>query len=111
MTGDDRLVRILDASDCFTYLVSVTGVTGERSEVPRSAIELLRRAKALRPGARVAVGFGVSSPEHGRLLSNEGADGVVVGSKLVSLAKSGSLDGLRAFARDFRRALLRSGGT
>lgn len=110
VTSDERLARILEASDCFTYLVSVTGVTGERSEVPGSAIGLLRRARALRPEARVAVGFGVSSPEHGRLLSEEGADGVVVGSRLVSLVMRGSLDGLRAFAREFRRALVRSGG-
>ncbi|MEM2042797.1 MAG: tryptophan synthase subunit alpha [Nitrososphaerota archaeon] len=108
VTRDERLARILDASDCFTYLVSVTGVTGERSEVPRSAIDLLRRAKSLRPKSRVAVGFGVSSPEHGALLSREGADGVVVGSKLVSIVRRGTLDELRDFVREFRNSLVRS---
>jgi tryptophan synthase alpha chain len=83
----------------------VTGVTGERREIPDSALELLRRSKELRPGKRVALGFGVSSPEHGRVLAAEGADGVVVGSKLVSLVMRGTLDDLRVFVREFKDSL------
>jgi Tryptophan synthase alpha chain len=83
----------------------VTGVTGERREVPVTALELLRRSKRLRPERRVAVGFGVSSPEHGRVLSEEGADGVVVGSKLVSLVMRGTPDDLREFVRRFKASL------
>ncbi|MCS7094340.1 MAG: tryptophan synthase subunit alpha [Thaumarchaeota archaeon] len=106
-TGDIRLSKVLDQSDCFTYLVSVTGITGERTEVPRSAIELIRRAKSLRPLARVAVGFGVSSPQHGRRLASEGADGVVVGSKIVSLMREGGTAAVRDFAKQFRSSLFR----
>ncbi|MCS7127098.1 MAG: tryptophan synthase subunit alpha [Thaumarchaeota archaeon] len=106
-TSDGRLARILDASDVFTYLVSVTGTTGERAEVPRSAVQLVRRAKSLRPSTRVAVGFGVSAPEHGKVLASEGADGVVVGSRIVSLMKEGGVGAVREFARGFRRSLLR----
>ncbi|MDW8041903.1 MAG: tryptophan synthase subunit alpha [Nitrososphaerota archaeon] len=109
-TRDDRLARILDSSDCFTYLVSVTGITGERAEVPRSAIELIRRAKSLRPSARVAVGFGVSSPQHGNLLASEGADGVVVGSRIVSLMREGGTAAVRDFVRSFRSSLFRRSG-
>ena len=105
VTSDGRLATILDLSDVFTYLVSVTGVTGERREVPVTALELLRRSKRLRPERRVAVGFGVSSPEHGRVLSEEGADGVVVGSKLVSLVMRGTPDELREFVRRFKASL------
>jgi len=105
VTSDGRLATILDLSDVFTYLVSVTGVTGERREVPVTALELLRRSKRLRPERRVAVGFGVSSPEHGRVLSEEGADGVVVGSKLVSLVMRGTPDDLREFVRRFKASL------
>ncbi|MEN3047628.1 MAG: tryptophan synthase subunit alpha [Candidatus Caldarchaeales archaeon] len=106
-TGDLRLARILEASDVFTYLVSVTGITGERAEVPRSALQLVRRAKSLRPSARVAVGFGVSAPEHGRVLASEGADGVVVGSRVVSLMREGGVGAVREFVRGFRRSLFR----
>jgi tryptophan synthase alpha chain len=105
VTSTRRLAAILDSSDVFTYLVSVTGVTGERREIPDSALELLRRSKELRPEKRVAVGFGVSSPEHGRVLAAEGADGVVVGSKLVSLVMRGTLDDLRVFVREFKASL------
>lgn len=105
VTSNERLATILDLSDVFTYLVSVTGVTGERREVPVTALELLRRSKRLRPERRVAVGFGVSSPEHGRVLSEEGADGVVVGSKLVSLVMRGTPDDLREFVRRFKASL------
>ncbi len=105
VTSTRRLAAILDSSDVFTYLVSVTGVTGERREVPESALELLRRSKELRPERRVAVGFGISSPEHGRVISSMGADGVVVGSKLVSLVMRGALDELREFVREFKASL------
>jgi tryptophan synthase alpha chain len=105
VTSTRRLAAILDASDVFTYLVSVTGVTGERREIPDSALELLRRSKELRPEKRVAVGFGVSSPEHGRVLAAEGADGVVVGSKLVSLVMRGTLVDVRVFVREFKASL------
>jgi len=105
VTSTRRLAAILDSSDVFTYLVSVTGVTGERREIPDSALELLRKSKELRPEKRVAVGFGVSSPEHGRVLAAEGADGVVVGSKLVSLVMRGTLDDVRVFVREFKASL------
>ncbi len=80
-TPQARLTRIASCSTGFLYLVSVFGVTGARSAVQEVTIETLRRAKSC-TNLPVAVGFGISKPEHvGRLVAN-GADGVIVGSLL-----------------------------
>lgn len=84
---DERLERVTRACRGFVYAVSVTGVTGARSgapvEVPR-LLERLRRVTEL----PVAVGFGVSGAETARAVAAV-ADGVVVGSALISLQASG----------------------
>lgn len=86
-TSDERLAKILDESMGFTYLVSLKGTTGERDEIPPTAQQLLLRAKKLRPEKCVAVGFGISSPPQAKGLSKLGADGIIVGSKLISEIK------------------------
>jgi len=84
-TNDERLARIIELSDDFTYLVSLKGVTGARDRIPETAASLVRRAKRLRPDKYVAVGFGISTPTQAAQLIEEGADGIIVGSKLISL--------------------------
>lgn len=81
----ERVKRVSQASTGFVYYVSRTGVTGQRDELPP---ELLREAKRLRRkvGLPLAVGFGISTPQHvGRVARV--ADGVVVGSALVRLVE------------------------
>ncbi len=82
-TSDERLMAIDEVSE-FIYLVSTYGVTGVRDEVPPIAFDALKRVKKVcrKP---VAVGFGVSKPEHVRKLIEAGADGVVVGSAIVEI--------------------------
>jgi tryptophan synthase alpha chain len=77
----ERALRIAKQSSGFLYCVSVTGITGERNDLPFQIRELLAE---LRRGTDLAlcVGFGVSRPEHVRLL-REHADGVIVGSAIV----------------------------
>jgi tryptophan synthase alpha chain len=65
-------------------LVSLYGTTGARERVSESAFDLIRRAKEV-CNKPLAVGFGVSKPEHVSELINAGADGVVVGSALVKI--------------------------
>jgi tryptophan synthase alpha chain len=62
----------------FLYYVSLTGVTGARSELARGIQESVRAVRAL-SDVPVCVGFGVSTPEHVREVGRF-ADGVVVGS-------------------------------
>ncbi|MBI2184136.1 MAG: tryptophan synthase subunit alpha [Thaumarchaeota archaeon] len=78
-TPDPRLKRIVECSSGFIYLVSVYGVTGARSEIQNITLETLQRVKRL-TDLPVAVGFGVSKPEHVEKLVSSGADGVIVGS-------------------------------
>ena len=66
----------------FLYCVSLVGVTGARASLPRTVATLVRDVKAVSP-VPVAVGFGVSRPEHVRAIAGAGADGVIVASALV----------------------------
>jgi tryptophan synthase alpha chain len=84
-TPDDRLAAIGARARGFLYAVSVTGTTGERGDPGRPAAELIARAKAS-TAAPVALGFGISSAEQARAAAEAGADGVIVGSRLVRAA-------------------------
>jgi tryptophan synthase alpha chain len=78
---DDRIKLIAENSSGFIYIVARTGVTGMRENISaevRSIVERVRRYSTL----PVAVGFGISKPEHVREVWSY-ADGAVVGSRLV----------------------------
>ncbi|MDA1052213.1 MAG: tryptophan synthase subunit alpha [Planctomycetota bacterium] len=80
-TPRDRAVRIAESSTGFLYYVSVTGITGERTKLPPSLIEnvgWLRQQTDL----PICIGFGVSQPEHVKLLAPV-CDGLIVGSAIV----------------------------
>jgi tryptophan synthase alpha chain len=66
----------------FVYCVSLSGVTGARGHSPTGAGTVVRRVKAV-TSLPVAVGLGVSRPEHVHDVVRTGADGVIVGSALV----------------------------
>jgi tryptophan synthase alpha chain len=84
-TPDDRIAAIVGRARGFVYTVSVTGTTGERAGVEASLASVLACAKAHSP-VPVAVGFGISSPEQAVAAADAGADGVIVGSRLVRAA-------------------------
>jgi tryptophan synthase alpha chain len=84
-TPDDRITAIVERARGFVYTVSVTGTTGERTGVDGSLASVLAHAKAHSP-VPVAVGFGISTPEHAAQAADAGADGVIVGSRLVRAA-------------------------
>lgn len=80
-TPRERAKKIASLSTGFLYCVSVVGITGERSELPPDLLEQLAwlRTQTQLP---LCVGFGISTPEHVRML-RDSADGVIVGSALV----------------------------
>jgi tryptophan synthase alpha chain len=84
-TPDDRMAEIARNARGFIYTVSVTGTTGERAGVARSLASVVARAKRL-SAVPVAVGFGISTPEQAAEAVATGADGVIVGSRLVRAA-------------------------
>ncbi|KAJ8478448.1 hypothetical protein OPV22_022175 [Ensete ventricosum] len=83
-TTKRRMKAISDASEGFIYLVSSVGVTGARDTVNTQVQCLLKEIKE-KTAKPVAVGFGISKPEHVKQLSLWGADGVIVGSAIVKL--------------------------
>jgi tryptophan synthase alpha chain len=84
-TPDDRMGEIVRGARGFVYTVSLTGTTGERAGVQDSLAATVDRAKRVSP-VPVAVGFGISTPEQAAAAAATGADGVIVGSRLVRAA-------------------------
>jgi tryptophan synthase alpha chain len=80
-TPRDRAVRIAELSTGFIYYVSVTGITGARSELPPEVVDQVGWLRE-QTDLPICVGFGVSRPEHVRMLRSV-ADGIIVGSALV----------------------------
>jgi tryptophan synthase alpha chain len=84
-TPPERLARIGARARGFLYTVSLVGTTGEREALSDRFAEVVARAKAA-TSVPVALGFGISTPEQVREAAEAGADGVIVGSRLVRLA-------------------------
>jgi tryptophan synthase alpha chain len=109
-TPADRMGRIAAASRGFTYLVSVTGVTGVRTSIETRVEGLVQQLKGMGPTA-VAVGFGIAGPEQARQVRDWGADGAIVGSALVKVMAEACTQqqdvaaAAGAFCTELRRAL------
>jgi tryptophan synthase alpha chain len=85
-TSNERLSRIVDCSSGFLYLVSHFGVTGAQAAIEDSTIQLVKRVLPFTSGRiPLAVGFGVSKPEHVKRIIAAGADGVILGSAFINL--------------------------
>ncbi|MCW3998793.1 MAG: tryptophan synthase subunit alpha [Candidatus Bathyarchaeota archaeon] len=85
-TSNERLSRIVDASSGFLYLVSRFGVTGAQSSMADSTVQLIRRVQPYTEGkVPLAVGFGISKPEHVQRVIGAGADAVIVGSAFINI--------------------------
>jgi tryptophan synthase alpha chain len=83
-TTPDRLKLICKKSSGFLYLVSLLGVTGAREKLSDSVGPLILNVRNV-SRVPIAVGFGISSPEHVSKVINDGANGAIVGSAFVNL--------------------------
>jgi tryptophan synthase alpha chain len=104
---DARLELIAECSTGFLYLISRTGVTGERASLPEDLPALARRVRRFTK-LPLAVGFGISSPEHVSVLGGI-ADAAVVGSALVAeiekaVTPNGAASAVAARIRALKRA-------
>ncbi|MHA7651235.1 tryptophan synthase subunit alpha [Mycobacterium sp. ML4] len=100
----ERLVATVEASRGFVYAASTMGVTGARDAVSTAAPELVRRVKAV-ADIPVGVGLGVRSGEQAAQIGGY-ADGVIVGSALVSALGEG-LPALRALTEELAAGVRR----
>lgn len=105
---DRRLELVAKYSTGFVYLVSRTGVTGERAALSDALGPLIERTRKV-TSLPLAAGFGISTPEQAGIVANM-ADGVVVGSAIVRLIEKNASDiELEAFAHSLREQLVWSG--
>jgi tryptophan synthase alpha chain len=90
-TSMDRLPKIVDASSGFLYLVSHYGVTGIKTTVEDSTVKLIKSIQPCTSGKiPLAVGFGISKPEHVQQVVAAGADAAIVGSAFINIIQQNS---------------------
>jgi tryptophan synthase alpha chain len=100
----ERLKLVAHYSTGFVYLVSRTGVTGERTTLSDAASPLLAATRAV-TDLPLALGFGISTPEQASAVAKM-ADGVVVGSAFVRMIERNAGDAeIEAFARSLREGM------
>ncbi len=80
-TTDERMALIAKRSQGFLYYISVVGITGIRDTLPEDIVQNISRLKQM-TNTPVAVGFGVSTAEHAKMVGKV-ADGVIVGSAIM----------------------------
>jgi tryptophan synthase alpha chain len=107
-TPDDRLAAIGAGARGFLYTVSVTGTTGERAALSDRFAAVIERAKR-HTDVPVALGFGIGAPEQAAQAAAAGADGVIIGSRLVRAAAEADdpAGAVRELVGDFANALVR----
>jgi tryptophan synthase alpha chain len=104
-TPPARMEMIARDAEGFIYLVSVTGVTGERNAISEGLGELIARVRE-HTSAPVCVGFGISTPEQAKEVGKV-ADGVIIGSACVKTigGSESPVEAAREFARGFSDVL------
>jgi tryptophan synthase alpha chain len=110
-TSNERLNSIVECSSGFLYLVSRFGVTGAKSTVEDSTVQLIKRVLPFTAGKiPLAVGFGISKPEHVQRIIAAGADAAIVGSAFINAITKNQgnedlmLKGLKATASSLKAA-------
>ncbi len=107
-TTPERLAMLADRSRGFLYYVSLTGVTGARSEIAAGVEDGVRAAQQS-GSIPVCVGFGISTPEQAAEVAGY-ADGVVVGSAVINLieaasSRDGAVDSVAKFVAELKAPL------
>ena len=106
-TPDERLLRLVPRARGFVYCVSLTGVTGARRAVGADVAEFVGRVRR-HTSLPIAVGFGISAPEHVASLRGV-ADAVIVGSAALDAVSAAPADGRPEALRSFVAALAAAG--
>lgn len=105
-TSKDRIQMLAKEANGFIYLVSSMGVTGVWNEIKTDLKEIIRAIRQVSK-TPIAVGFGISTPEQARAIS-ELADGVIVGSaivKTIAEAKEDNTEILASYVQSMKEAM------
>ena len=109
-TTEKRIKEISKYSTGFLYVISIYGTTGERSNFDEYSIQSLKKVKkVITKNLPLAIGFGISNPQHVRYMIESGADGTIVGSAIVKKIKEIKdretlLNTLTTFAREMKNS-------
>jgi tryptophan synthase alpha chain len=108
-TSDFRIKKTLEVSTGFVYLVSVFGTTGMRNSFNNYTLTAIKKIKKLSSNNNnISVGFGISTPNHVKLMSNIGADAVIVGSAIIQMVnryKDNNIDNLQNRLKNYVTSL------
>ncbi|AFY78573.1 MAG: tryptophan synthase subunit alpha [Hydrococcus sp. C42_A2020_068] len=108
-TPAERIDAIAQQSQGFIYLVSVTGVTGMRSQIASQVQDLLSAIRST-TDKPIGVGFGISAPEQALQVKQWGADAVIVGSAFVKRLAEGTpeqgLEAIAQFCQSLKQAII-----
>lgn len=107
-TPKERIEAIAQQSQGFIYLVSVTGVTGIRTQIETRVQDLLMELRSVTDKA-IGVGFGISQAPQAHQIMEWGADAVIVGSAFVKRLAEGEphqgLEAIESFCRGLKAAI------
>jgi tryptophan synthase alpha chain len=104
---DDRIRLVAKKSTDFIYLVSVTGITGTRDNLPTDLDKFVAKVRKV-ANQPLCIGFGISTPEQVRQLAKI-ADGVIIGSRIVQLMEiDDDFTSVVNFVKQLRHALDKS---
>ena len=106
-TPNERLAKLLPRARGFVYCVSLTGVTGARRALASDVAEFVGRVRR-HTTLPIAVGFGISAPEHVSALRGT-ADGIVVGSAAIDVVTNAAPEKRADELRDFVASLAAAG--
>ena len=90
-TNAERMKLIASKTTGFIYTVSLLGVTGSRENLSGRVEEMVAKLKSITT-VPVCVGFGISKPEHAAAVASAGADGVIIGSKIIKIIEDNLAD-------------------
>ena len=83
-TSNERIEEIIKVCSGFLYVVAVMGVTGARSDIKKSTVNLIKRVK-IHTDLPIAVGFGISKPKHVKDVIKSGSDGAIIASAIIDI--------------------------
>ena len=108
-TSDFRIKKTLELSTGFVYLVSVFGTTGMRNSFNNYTLTAIKKIRKLSSNNNnISVGFGISTPNHVKRMSNIGADAVIVGSAIIQMVnryKDNNIDNLQNRLKNYVTSL------
>jgi tryptophan synthase alpha chain len=110
-SGAPRIEAVARVEPILIYCVALIGVTGARSDVSSTLGDFLARVREATP-APLAVGFGISQPEHVRQAARAGASAVIVASALTDLVEKSDdpVTAAREYLREMKQASMAVAG-